>query len=279
MIPKKNSHSVQILPLNKLSVLDNLKDIVSNWNIAWSLALRDIQIRYKQSVVGVSWAMFQPLVTTLIFTLVFGIFVKIPTGETPYPVFVLSGLLFWQYFSKVVIESSGALVKNESIITKVYFPRIILPLVPVLSGAIDLLISLVILLALMFYYDMNLSINTFILPVLIVFTGLFGYGIGLMLAPINAIYRDIGIALPFFVQIGMYLTPVIYPVGFVPDKYQWIFLFNPVATLLDSARAIILGASFPSDEAFYVFFGWLSLVFILGFYSFRKLEPMVVDRI
>ena len=193
--------------------------------------------------------------------------------------FVLSGLLLWQYFSKVVVEASGSLVRSEAIITKVFFPRLILPLVPTLSAAVELGISLVILLALMLFYGLIPTVYIVFLPLVLLMTGLLGYGIGLTLSPLNAIYRDIGIALPFFVQIGMYLTPVIFPVSFVPQDYRWIFLFNPVATLLDSARAMILGSPFPPLAAYGILLGWMAIIFIIGFRTFRKLEPAIVDRI
>ena len=151
-VSEPSPNRVVIRPRTHLTVADSIRDVWSNRDIAWTLALREIQIRYKQSVVGIAWAVMQPLVMTLIFTLIFGFLVKIPTDGVPYPVFVLSGLLFWQYFSKVVSESSGSLVKNEGIITKVFFPRLVLPLVPVLSAAVDLGIALVILLLLMLVY-------------------------------------------------------------------------------------------------------------------------------
>ncbi len=275
----KEQSQVIIRPQSDLTILNNIHDVWVNRDIAWTLALREIQIRYKQSVIGVAWALVQPLITTLIFTLIFGFLVKIPTNGIPYPVFVLSGLLFWQYFSKVVVESSGSLVKNEGIITKVFFPRLLLPLVPALSAAVDMGIALIILLALMLIYGTPPTPYIIFLPFLLLATGLLGYGIGLILSPINAIYRDIGIALPFFIQIGMYLTPVIYPVSFVPEKYQWLFLLNPVATLLDTARAVMLGNPFPSLAAFGILLLWTALIFIIGFRCFRKLEPAIVDRI
>jgi lipopolysaccharide transport system permease protein len=278
----RSGHSifrVVIRPRTDLTFVDSIRDVWSNRDICWTLALREIQIRYKQSVIGIAWAVMQPLVTTLIFTLIFGLLIKIPTGNAPYPVFVLSGVLFWQYFSKVVVESSGSLVKNEGIITKVFFPRLILPLVPAMSAAVDLGISLVILLLLMLAYGVTPTAYLFLLPLLLVFTGLLGYGIGLTLSPINAIYRDISIALPFFVQIGMYVTPVIYPVSFVPEAYQWIFLLNPVATLLDTSRAVLLGSPFPSLAAYGILALWSAFIFALGFRTFRKLEPAIVDRI
>lgn len=276
---KRSASCVIIRPRTHLTIADSIRDVWSNRDIAWTLALREVQIRYKQSVVGIAWAVMQPLVTTLIFTLIFGFLAKIPTDGVPYPVFVLSGVLFWQYFSKVVVESSGSLVKNEGIITKVFFPRLILPLVPALSAAVDLGISLVILLLLMLAYGVSPTPYVFLLPLVLLFAGLLGYGIGLMLSPINAIYRDVSIALPFFVQIGMYVTPVIYPVSFVPDAYQWVFLLNPVATLLDTVRAVLLGSPFPSLVAYGILYLWTALVFTLGFRTFRKLEPAIVDRI
>ena len=269
---------VVIRPRTRHTIADSIHDVWSNRDIAWTLALREIQIRYKQSVVGVAWAVMQPLVTTVIFTLIFGFLAKFPGDGVPYPVFVLSGLLFW-HFSKVGVESSGSLVKNEGIITKVFFPRLILPLVPALSAAVELGISLAILLVLMLIYGVAPTPYVVLLPVLLLFGGLLGYGIGLMLSPINAIYRDISIALPFFVQIGMYLTPVIYPVSFVPQAWQWLFLLNPVATLLDTARAVLLGSPFPSLTAYGILLVWTALIFTLGFRTFRKLEPAIVDRI
>lgn len=270
---------VVIRPRTRFTIADSIRDVWSNRDIAWTLALREIQIRYKQSVVGVAWAVMQPLVTTVIFTLIFGFLAKIPTDGVPYPVFVLSGLLFWQYLSKVVVESSGSLVKNEGIITKVFFPRLILPLVPALSAAVELGISLAILLVLMLIYGVTPTPYVLLLPVLLLFGGLLGYGVGLTLSPLNAIYRDISIALPFFVQIGMYVTPVIYPVSFVPQNWQWLFLLNPVATLLDTARAVLLGTPFPSPTAYGILLVWTALIFTLGFQTFRKLEPAIVDRI
>ncbi|MGV4792996.1 ABC transporter permease [Rhizobium sp. F40D2] len=270
---------VVIRPKTNYTIADNVKDVWFNRDIAWTLAVREIQIRYKQSVIGVAWAVLQPLMTTLIFTLVFGFLVKIPSNGVPYPVFVMSGLLFWQYISKVAVESSGSLVKNEAIITKVYFPRLVLPLVPALSAAVELGISLVILLSLMLFYGVVPTVYTVFLPLVLLTGGLLGYGIGLLLSPVNAIYRDVGIALPFFVQIAMYLTPVIYPVTFVPQAYQWIFMLNPVATLLDSARAMILGSPFPSIYAYGILLGWTGLLLIIGFRTFRKLELTIVDRI
>lgn len=279
MLTKHGAARVVIRPRADRTVWDGLRDIWLNRDIAWTLALREIQIRYKQSVIGVAWAVLQPLITTIIFSIIFGFLAKIPADGIPYPVFVLSGLLFWQYFSKVVVEASGALVKNEGIITKVFFPRIILPLVPTISAGVDLCISLVILLALMLIYGVVPTPYVVLLPLLLIFGGLLGYAIGLMLSPLNAIYRDIGIALPFFVQIGMYLTPVIYPVSFVPEKYQWVFILNPVATLLDTARAVLLGTPFPSLAAIGIVVLSAGIIFNFGFRIFRKLEPTIVDRI
>lgn len=270
---------IVIRPQTDYGVADNLKDIWNSRETAWSLALREIQIRYKQSVIGVAWAVMQPLITTLIYTMIFGFLVKIPTDGVPYPVFVLSGLLLWQYFSKVLVDSAGSLVRNEAIITKVFFPRLVLPLMPALSSAVELGISLIMLLALMVFYGILPTPFVLCLPLLLFWAGLLAYGFGLMLSPINAIYRDVAIALPFFVQIGMYMTPVIYPVSFVPTNYQWIFLFNPVGTLLDTARAMLLGSPFPPALAFAILAGWTVIALVLGFRTFRKLEPAIVDRI
>lgn len=278
-ISYEDEYQVVISPQKSLSFAAVINDIWTNKDLAWALALRDIQIRYKQSLLGIAWAVFQPLITTIIFSLIFGVLVKIPTGEVPYPVFVLSGLLVWQYFSKVVVESTGSLVKNEAIITKVFFPRLLLPLVPIISSAVDLFISLIILILVMLFFGMTPSYLIIFMPLVIILAGILGYALGMIFAPINAIYRDVAIALPFFVQVGMYLTPVIYPVGFIPEEYQWITLLNPVATILDTGRAFLLGSPFPSWEGYLILIGFILCFSVTGFKTFHKLEPVIVDRI
>ena len=259
--------------------LHDIADLWANRDIAWTLALREIQVRYKQSFIGIAWALLQPVLTTAIFTFVFSYLARIPTDSIPYPVFVFSGLLMWQYFSRVVADAAGSLVKNEAIITKVFFPRLILPLVPTIAAAVEFFIALVVLVAVMLFYGMVPSPLIVLVPLVVVAAGLLGYGIGLVLSPLNAIYRDIGIALPFFIQIAMYLTPVIYPVTFVPAQYQWLYALNPAATLIDTMRAIVVSAAWPGllNYAFLVL--WTVGFMALGLRVFRKLEPAIVDRI
>jgi len=261
------------------NLMHDLAEVWTNRDIAWTLALREIQIRYKQSLIGIAWALLQPVLTTAIFTFVFSYLARIPTDGIPYPIFVFAGLLMWQYFSRVVVEASGSLVKNEAIITKVFFPRLLLPLVPAMSAAVEFLIALVVLIAMMLTYRMVPSPAVVFLPLIIVAAGLLGYAIGLVLSPLNAIYRDVGIALPFFMQIAMYLTPVIYPVTFVPAQYQWLYVLNPVATLIDTMRAIIVAAPWPSLINYAVLAAWIIGLLALGLGTFRKLEPAIVDRI
>lgn len=272
-------HEVVIRARAQHTLVHDAAGIWSNRDIAWTLALREIQIRYKQSVLGIAWAVLQPVLTTAIFTFVFSYMARIPTGEIPYSVFVFSGLLMWQYFSRVVVEAANSLLKNEAIITKVFFPRLLLPLVPTLSAAVDFLIALVVLVAMMLLYGMLPSPLLVLVPLVLLAAGLLGYGIGLVLSPLNAIYRDVGFALPFFVQIGMYLTPVIYPIAFVPARYQWLFTLNPAATLLDTMRAIIVGAPWPGLSNYLVLLVWTVGLLGLGLTVFRKLEPAIVDRI
>jgi lipopolysaccharide transport system permease protein len=259
--------------------LHDMADLWANRDIAWTLALREIQVRYKQSVIGIAWALLQPVLTTAIFTFVFSYLARIPTGEVPYPVFVFSGLLMWQYFSRVVGEAAGSLVKNEAIITKVFFPRLILPLIPAISAAVEFAIALLVLVALMLLYGMVPSPLIVLVPVVVVAAGLLGYGIGLVLSPLNAIYRDIGIALPFFIQIAMYVTPVIYPIAFVPERYQWLYALNPAATLIDTMRAIVVGADWPGLLSYACLLLWTVGFLAFGLRVFRKLEPAIVDRI
>ncbi len=260
-------------------LMHDIADVWTNRDIAWTLALREIQIRYKQSLIGIAWALLRRGLTTEIVTVGFSCLARIPTDGIPYPIFVFSGLLMWQYFSRVVVEASGSLVKNEAIITKVFFPRLLLPRVPTLSAAVEFLIALVVLVVMMLAYGMVPSPLIVLLPLILLAAGLLGYGIGLVLSPLNAIYRDVGIALPFFVQIAMYLTPVIYPVTFVPPQYQWLYALNPVATLIDMMRAIIIAAPWPGLLSYAVLAAWVIGLTALGLGTFRKLEPAIVDRI
>ena len=241
--------------------------------------MREISVRYKQAVIGVLWVVLQPLIMTAVFTFVFSYLARVPSDGAPYPVFVFSGQLLWQFFARSVTEGSASLVSNKDMITKVYFPRQILPITIPISAMIDTGIAFVILYILCLFYGIFPGLEILVVPFVLILMAMLGYGISLWTAPLNAIYRDIGIALPFVVQIMMFLTPVIYPVSFVPEQYQWIFYLNPMATLIEINRWAFLGTPFPAWEALAGAVALTGVILYFGFGVFRKLETTLIDRI
>ena len=206
--------------------------------------MRDIKVRYKQTALGAAWAIIQPLFTMLIFTLFFGRLAGMPSDGIPYPIFAYAGLLPWTFFSNAVTNSGNSLVGNSNLITKVYFPRMIIPISSVGSGLVDFAIAFILLIVLMFYYGIGLSINILMVPVLIILTSLLAIGVGMWMSALNVKYRDIRYALPFVIQLGMFATPIIYPSSLVPEKWRWLMAFNPLAGQIEGYRSAFFGKPF-----------------------------------
>ena len=258
------------------------QDVQELWDyreIFIALAFRDIQTRYKQSFLGMFWVFIQPIATCLIFTIIFGTFVRITSGDTPYPVFVFSGLLLWQFFSRNLNEGTGSLVANSAFINKVYFPRMGIPLIGLLASTIDFVLALGILFFLMLWFGVAFQWQIVFAPLVVLITFCLSYAGGLIFAPLNAIYRDVGHMIGYGTQFLMYASPIIYPVDFLPQKYHWLFDFNPVATLLDWMRWALIGTELPSTRAFVVLGVVLLLSLTVGRILFQKLEPTIVDKI
>lgn len=268
-----------IKPHSERGVMEEIADIWANRELLLVLARREISIRYRQTVVGLLWVVLQPLVTTAIFTTVFMVFMRIPSQETSYPLFAFAGIATWQYFSRVVVDGGGSLVTNSALITKVSFPRLILPMVAPLAAALDCLIAIAALVATAVVMGVGVSWTVVFAPLVILMVGLFGYSISLWLAPLNAVYRDVGIALPFVMQIAMYLSPIVYPASLVPDKIRWLFVLNPIAVLVDMMRWVILGTSAPSQAAIASLVVVTAALFWGGTRLFRHMEGTLVDRI
>lgn len=260
-----------------------------NWKELWRyrdlflvLTWRDISVRYKQTALGVLWAIFQPFVTMVIFTFIFNRMAKIESGDnTPYPIFLYVGLLLWQYYSGTLTNASNSMVSNASLIQKIYFPRLIIPATAAITGLVDLAISAVFLVGMMVYYNfMPHPAGFLILPLLLLCTVMAAMGMGLFLAAINVKYRDVRYALPFFIQIMMYVTPVIYPVKML-DKYPIIktlmIWLNPITGVITNARAAILGQGAIDWEIMGISFGMSLLFFIAGLYYFRSTEKYFAD--
>ncbi len=260
----------------------NWRDLRELWlyrELAYFFTWRDFKVRYKQTAIGVIWAIIQPFLTMVVFSVFFGQLAKIPSDNVPYPIFVYVGLLFWQFFSSALSDTSNALISNRSIITKVYFPRLILPISSVMGKFIDFAVASVILIGMMFYYDYLPNLNGFlILPLLLLISFMASVGGGLFLSAINVKYRDVRYALPFFIQILIFVTPVIYPAS-IAGKYSYLLALNPMMGVIQSARATLLGTG-PINWALVTtsFVGSLAIL-IVGIYVFKKTERYFADII
>jgi lipopolysaccharide transport system permease protein len=281
-----NPQAVDSLPEKPIVVIEpskawvalNFRDLWHYRDLLYILMMRDIKVRYKQTALGAAWAIIQPLFTMLIFTLFFGRLAGMPSDNIPYPLFAYAGLLPWTFFSNAITNSGNSLVGSSNLITKVYFPRMIIPTAAVGSGLLDFLIAFVLLIGLMFYYGAGLSINILMLPVLIVLTSLLAIGVGMWMSALNVKYRDIRYALPFLVQLGLFATPIIYPASLVPEKYRWLLWLNPVAGQIEAYRSAFFGKPFD----------WLALgistalTLIILFYAafmFKRMEKSFADII
>lgn len=244
--------------------------------LLYFLTLRDIKVRYKQTLMGVAWVIIQPLTTVLIFTLVFNRFVRLEAGALPYPLFALSGLLLWLFFANAVTNSTHSLVSNANLITKVYFPRMFIPAASVGAGLVDLAVAFLLLLVLCFYYGVALTLNMLVLPLFVLMMALLALGVGLLSAAVTVKYRDLRHALPFIIQLWMFASPVIYPTSIVPDRWKWLVTINPVAGIIEGFRASLTGLPFD----------WLHLsisaaitlaLLVCSAYIFRRYEHTFAD--
>ena len=240
MTLNKTEYELIIKPRKGIFSID-LCELLLYKELLFFLALREIKIRYKQTVMGASWAVLQPLFTMVVFTLIFGYLAKMPSEGIPYPIFSYSGVLLWIYFSNSVSGSATSLVGNSNLITKIYFPRLFIPTSSCLSGLVDYVIALVILVLLMVYYNFIPNLSIVLLPFLVFITFVLASGIGYWLSSICVKYRDVQFILPFFIQLLMFTTPVIYPSSIVGDKYQWVLYLNPMTGLIEAHRACLLG--------------------------------------
>lgn len=271
--------NVTIIKPKKTFSINDLKELWKYKELLYFFTWRDFKVRYKQTFIGVSWAIFQPFMTMVVFSLFFGTLVKIPSDNTPYPIFIYVGLLFWQFFSSALSDTSNSLIANQSIVTKVYFPRLILPMSAVITKFVDFIIASFILVGLMVYYGYLPHIGgLIILPLLLLITFMASVGGGLLLASVNVKYRDVRYVLPFFIQILLFITPVIYPAS-IAGKYSWLLAFNPMTGVIQSARAALLGTT-PVN---WTLLGLSSLVCLIilaiGVVYFKKTEKYFADII
>ncbi|MEP6569283.1 MAG: ABC transporter permease [Acidobacteriota bacterium] len=253
----------------------NLGELWAHRELLYFMIWRDVKVRYKQTALGVAWAVIQPFFTMLIFTIFFGRLAALPSDNIPYPVFAYAALLPWTFFSNAVINSSNSLVGSSNLITKVYFPRLIIPAASVGAGLVDFGIAFVVFIALMAYYGIGPSWQIVMLLPLLLLTTLLALGVGMWMSALNVKYRDVRYALPFMMQLWMFVSPIIYPASILKHR-QWLLWFNPLTGIIEGFRSALLGRPF----------GWsaiaLSTLMTLGMlvfaaFSFRRMEKRFAD--
>ena len=271
--------STTIIKPKKTFSWEDIKEIWKYKELLYFFTWRDLKVRYKQTAIGILWAIFQPFVSMVVFSIFFGKMAKMPSDGIPYPIFVYTGLLFWQFFSSALSQTSGSLISNANIITKVYFPRLILPISMVITKFIDFFIASIILAGMMIYYKYTPNlIGLLILPLLLLITFMAAVGGGLFLASINVKYRDVRYVLPYFIQIMLFITPVIYPAS-IAGKYSWILAINPMTGVIKAARASLFGNAPINWELLGISFIAVLILLIIGVIFFKKTERYFADII
>jgi lipopolysaccharide transport system permease protein len=266
---------VIVEPTRSWVALD-LKGLWAYRELLYFLTWRDVKIRYKQTVLGVAWAVLQPLMMMIVFSLFFGRVAGISSDGLPYPLFAYGGLLPWTFFSNAITNSGNSLVGSAHLVTKVYFPRMIIPGAAVGASLVDLFISFILLVPLMFYYHTQVTLHLLALPLFIVLAALLALGVGMWMSAMNVKYRDIRFALPFLVQLWMFVSPVIYPSSKAPGKLQKILVLNPMTGIVEGFRSSLFGLDFKWDQivASAII---TTVVLIYSAYSFRKMERNFAD--
>ncbi|MDO9558563.1 MAG: ABC transporter permease [Syntrophales bacterium] len=242
------------------------------------LIVRDIKVRYKQTVLGGLWAILQPFMSMVVFTIFFGHLAKVPSDGLPYPIFVYTALLPWQFFSGGISSSGNSLVANSHLISKVYFPRMIIPAASLGAGCLDFLIAFMLLILMMFYYGIFPGVGILLFPFLMVLVAFASLGVGMILAALNVSYRDFRYVIPFLVQFWLFATPVIYPASMVPEQWRWLINLNPMAGLITGIRSSLLNLPISWTDI------WISgtislLLFVIGIFFFKKMERRFADII
>jgi lipopolysaccharide transport system permease protein len=257
----------------------DFKELWRYRELFWFLALRDILVRYKQAIIGVAWAVLQPVLTMLVFSVIFGYLAKLPSGGRPYPILVFTALLPWQFFAHSMSASSQSVVGNAGIIQKVYFPRLVIPASAVISGLIDFCISFIILIGMMIWYRIMPTGNIIFLPVFIALAFMSALSVGLWLSALNVEFRDVFYVVPFLVQAGQYISPVAYSSSIIPEKFVYVYSLNPMVGVIDGFRWSLLGAAAPNWHSVLISSISVFLIFITGLFYFRKMEKTFADII
>lgn len=256
-----------------------LNDLWEHREIFYFLIWRDIKVRYKQTVFGGAWAVLQPFFTMIVFSIIFGWLARMPSDGVPYPIFAFTALLPWQLFVRSLTASSNSIVANESLITKVYFPRLVVPLSATAAGVVDFAIASVVLLGMMAYYHIVPTGAVWMLPFFVLLAIATAFGVGLWLSALNVQYRDVGHALPFLTQMWLFATPIVYPSSLIPEQWRTVFGLNPMAGVVEGFRWALLGTGSKPGPMLIVSTVTALAVLISGLYYFRRMEQTFADTV
>jgi lipopolysaccharide transport system permease protein len=260
----------------------DLREIWKYRELLYFLVWRDVKVRYKQTMLGAAWAIIQPLLTMLVFTLLFGKIARLPSDNVPYPLFAFAGLLPWTFFANAVSSAGNSVVGNPQLVTKVYFPRLIVPAAAVLAGLVDFGVSFLLMCSMLAIYRVPIGVNFLLLPLLIFLTAALAMGAGTWLASLNVKYRDIRHLIPFALQLWMYATPVAYPLSVIPRPFRALLILNPMAGLIENYRVALLSGANGAN------FNWLALgvsalmtllALVFAAYAFRRFERLFADLV
>jgi lipopolysaccharide transport system permease protein len=255
----------------------NLSELWAARELLYFFVWRDIKIRYKQTAIGAAWAVIQPFMTMVVFSLFFGALAKMPSHGLPYPVFYYSALLPWMYFSGALQNATNVVVEQQQVITKVYFPRLVLPLSAVVSGLVDFSIGFAVFLGMMAYYRILPGPAVLLVPCFLLMAVLTALGVGLWLSALNAIYRDVRYVVPFLVQFWLFASPVAYPSSLIPERWRWLYGLNPMAGVIEGFRWALTGHGQPPSSMLAVSAGMVLILVAGGAAYFQKMEGTIAD--
>jgi len=259
--------------------LPSLRELTECWELLYFLVWRDVKVRYKQTFIGVAWAILQPLMTMMIFTVIFGNFAKLPSDGLPYPIFAFTALLPWNYFSQAISRSGFSLVGDSSLIRKVYFPRLIIPLAAVAAPLVDFFVSFLVLLIMMAWFGIAPSWGLLFLPLFLLLALMTALAVGLWLSALNVRYRDVGHTIPFLLQFWMYASPVAYSISLIPEKWRLLYSLNPMAGVIEGFRWALLGKESPAFAVMALSAAIIAALLLGGIVFFKRMERTFADII
>ncbi|MCM8784625.1 MAG: ABC transporter permease [Candidatus Omnitrophica bacterium] len=257
----------------------NLKEIYTYRELLYFLIWKDIKVKYKQTIFGIGWAILQPFFMMIIFTLFFGKFAKIPSDNIPYPIFSYTGLIIWTYFANSLTFAVDSIVKHQNVVTKIYFPKILLPLSSILSNLVDFFISFIILILFMFFFRITPSYRIFYFPLFLLITIITAFSVSLYLSALNVYYRDVKYIMNFLIQVWFFLTPITYPISIVPERFRLIYNLNPMVGVIEGMRWCLIGKEIGSLNMMIFSLFIIFILFIYGLYFFKNMEKSFADVI